>query len=100
MNPRSTDYEADALTTTTSHRLGLEVDRENVEKLVQDHRTELTTEELVYIQKEQQKNLAQKQFFKNEEKLKRVSQVLQSKKFVRNGVMCQHLWKNITLIPW
>ena len=36
--------------------MGLEVDSEDVEELVQDHRTELTTEELVYIQNEQQKN--------------------------------------------
>ena len=42
--------------------MGLEIDREDVEELVQDHSTELTTEELVYIQNEQE------QSFKDEEK--------------------------------
>ena len=45
----------------------LEVDRKDIEELVQDYRTELTTEELVYIQNEQQKNLAEEQSSKNEE---------------------------------
>ena len=80
--------------------MGLEVDSEDVEELVQELRTKLTTEELVYIQNEQQKNLAKKQSSKDEKKLNRVSPVLQSKKFVLNGVMCKHLWKNITLILW
>ena len=46
----------------------LEVDSENVEELAQDHRTELTTEEFVYIQNKQQKILAEEQSSKYEEK--------------------------------
>ena len=65
--------------------MGLEVDSEDVEELVQELRTKLTTEELVHIQNEQQKNLAKKQSSKDEKKLNRVSPVLQSKKFVLNG---------------
>ena len=80
--------------------MGLEVDSEDVEELVQELRTKLTTKELVYIQNEKQKNLAKNQSSKDEKKLNRVSPVLQSKKFVLNGVMCKHLRKNITLILW
>ena len=43
--------------------MGLEVDREDVGDLMQDHSTELTTEELAYIQNEQQEQSA-----KDEEK--------------------------------
>ena len=80
--------------------MGLVVDSEDVEQLVQDHRTELTTEELIYIQNEQQKVWPRNSHLKMSKKLKRVSQVLQIKKFVVNRVMCKHLWKNITLITW
>ena len=45
-----------------------EVVSEDVEELVQDYCTELTTQELVYIQNEQQKNLAEEQSSKDEEK--------------------------------
>ena len=58
--------------------MGLEVDGEDVEELVQDHRTELTTEELVYIRNEQQKNLAEDNLLKMRKKLKRISQMLHS----------------------
>ena len=48
--------------------MGLEVDSEDVEELVQDHSTQLTSQELVYIQNEQQKNLAEEQSSKDEER--------------------------------
>ena len=48
--------------------MGLDIDNEDVEELVQDHSTEFTTEELVYIQNKQQKNLAEEQSSKDEEK--------------------------------
>ena len=35
--------------------MGLKVDSEDVEELVQDHRKKFTTEELIYIQNEQKK---------------------------------------------
>ena len=49
-------------------RMCLEVDSEDVEELVQDHKTEFTTKELAYIQNEQQKNLAKEQSSKDDEK--------------------------------
>ena len=45
-------------------------------------------------------NMAEEQSSNDREKLRRVSQVFQSKKFVPNGAMSKHLWKNFTLILW
>ena len=52
--------------------MGLEMDSEDVEELVQDHTTELATEGLVYSQNEQQKNFAEEQSSKDEEKTEEI----------------------------
>ena len=80
--------------------MGLEVDSEDVEELVQDYRSELTTKEFVYVQINNKRIWLRNSLLKMRKKKKSVSQVLQLKKFVLNGLMCKHLWKNITLIPW
>ena len=50
--------------------MGLEVDSKDVNELVKDHITQLTTKELVCIRNEQQKNLTEEQSSKDKKKAK------------------------------
>ena len=66
--------------------MGLEVDREDVGDLVQDHSTSLPPKSSHTFKMSNKKSL-----LKMRKKLNRVSQVLQSKKFVVNVMMCKYL---------
>lgn len=48
--------------------LGLDVDSEDIEKLVEDHCTELTTKELVHLQNEEPKSLPEEMSSEEEAK--------------------------------
>ena len=54
--------------------MGLEVDADDVEELLEDHRIELITEELEHLHDEQERNWLLK--FRKKKKIKKMSQVL------------------------
>ena len=74
--------------------MGLEVDSKDVEELVQDHSTQLTTKELIYIQNEQ-KNLAKEQSSKDEEKTEESIPSALIKEICGKWGRCHHCLKGI-----
>ena len=59
---------------TIRQSIGLEVDADDIEELLEDHRIELTTEEFEYLQKKQVRNRLIK--LTKKKRVKKMSQVL------------------------
>ena len=56
--------------------MGLEVEREDIHELVEGHSTDLTTEELVHLQQQQQKDLVEELSSEEDEGREEVSSAL------------------------
>ena len=74
--------------------IGLEVDADDIEELLEDHSIKLTTEDLVNLQNEHSKNWLMK--LKKKMRINKVSHMLYLNKLFQDGLICKNLQKDIT----